>query len=79
MSTMPDAKYWLYEDPEVLNTGKNVVRYYPKADRLVVHLPDYQLKGTGEQKIGKGVGLNLSALRDHPEVTKRLLEILGDL
>lgn len=74
------AKYWLYEEPEVLKTGKNVIRYYPKAERLVVHLPDY-IKADfygGEVKPGKGVGLQLVSLSEDQEVLKRIIDILSE-
>ena len=72
-------KFWLYEDPEVMQTGRNTLRYYPKAQRLVVHLPDYQDQKTGEIKPGKGTGLNLEALEESPDVLDRVLSILSGL
>ncbi len=73
------AKYWLLEEPEVMQTGKNTIRYYAKAQRLVVHLSDYHDARTGELKPGKGTGLNLAALAESPKVLDRVLEILSGL
>jgi len=73
------AKYWLLEDPEIMETGKNVLRYYPKAQRLVIHLPDYQIAYGGQKRVGKGVGLNLEALAESPDVLDRVLEILNGI
>ncbi len=57
------ASVSLLEEPEVLETSKNVVRYYPKHGKLVFHLPDYYSPRTCSMHIGKGVGLDLTALR----------------
>lgn len=73
------AKFWLLEDPEVMETGRNTLRYYPKAQRLVIHLPDYQDRRTGATMPGKGCGLNLEALAEAPEVLDRFIEILSGL
>ena len=73
------AKYWLLEEPEVLETGKNTLRYYPKAKRLSVQLPDYYKPMTGERLPGRGTGLNLAALAAVPEVLDRVIEILTSL
>ena len=73
------AHFWELEDPEVMQTGRNALRYYPKAQRLVVHLSDYHDARTGELKPGKGTGLNLAALAESPEVLERVLEILSGL
>ena len=70
---MDSTKFWLQEDPELLTTDKNAFRYYPKAGRLVVHLPDYDRGGSPH--VGKGVGIQLGALT--PEVCERLIEILA--
>lgn len=72
------SKYWLIESPEVLETAKNVIRYYPKHGKLAVHLPDYCTRDC-KTHIGKGVGLNLDALQDEPEVLHRLIAILQEI
>lgn len=72
------AKYWELEEPEVMQTGKNTIRYYPKAQRLVVHLPDYY-NFKGEVRMGKGLGINLAALAESPEALDRVIEILSAL
>ena len=73
------AKFWLLEKPEVMETGKNTLRYYPKAQRLVIHLPDYQDRRSGDMMPGKGCGLNLEALAESPEVLDRVIDILSGL
>ena len=72
------AHFWELEEPEVMQTGKNTIRYYPKAQRLVVHLPDYY-NFKGEVRIGKGVGINLTALAESPDVLGHVIEILSGL
>ena len=79
VSNNQNAHFWELEEPEVMQTGKNTFRYYPKAQRLVVHLSDYHDARTGELKPGKGTGLNLAALAESPEVLDRVLEILSSL
>ena len=56
--------FWEVEDPEIMDTGRNVLRYYPEAQRLVIHLPDWENYKTGKLCPGKGVGLNLYALAE---------------
>ena len=63
----------------MLETSKNVVRYYPKHGKLVFHLPDYYSPRTCSMHIGKGVGLDLTALDDNPDVLHRLIEILQQI
>lgn len=70
------AKYWEMETPEVMQTGFNTLRYYPQAQRLVVHLKDYWSDKDGGFRMGKGTGLDLASLRRKPDVLKRLIEIL---
>lgn len=72
------AKFWLFEEPKVFRTEKNVFRYYPKARKLVCHLPDYQRRD-GTVHTGKGVGVNLGALAKSPEATFALLQIITDI
>lgn len=73
------AHFWESEEPEVMKTGRNVIRYYPGAQRVVIHLPDWENYKTGQLCPGKGVGLNLAALADEPEALDRLIEILSSL
>lgn len=74
-----DAKFWKYETPEELRTGKNTFRYYPKAGRLVAHLPNYFSDRDDAWKMGKGTSINLESLKARPEVIDRLVEILESL
>lgn len=71
--------FWEVEDPEIMDTGRNVLRYYPEAQRLVIHLPDWENYKTGKLCPGKGVGLNLYALAESPDICERVIEILQGL
>lgn len=73
------AHFWEVEEPEIMRTGRNVIRYYPEAERLVFHLPDWENYKTGETLPGKGVGINLEALAEEPEVCERLIDIFSGL
>lgn len=73
------AHFWEVEQPEIMDTGRNVIRYYPEAQRIVVHLPNWENYKTGEILPGKGVGLNLYALAESPDICERLIEILEGL
>lgn len=72
------AKFWLYEKPEVFTTGRNCFRYYPKAERLSIHLPDY-IDRDGIQRCGKGTSINLASLADEPEVLQKIIDIFNGL
>lgn len=82
---MRDARYWLYEEPIIYDTGKNAIRYYPKAGKIQFALPDYieaktfYGKLTETRKPGKLAALDLDALREDPETLKWLLGIFQGL
>lgn len=73
------AHYWELEEPEVITTDTNVIRYYPNAKRLVVHISDYFDTRVREVRPGKGVGLQLEALARQPDDVRRLIKILQSL
>lgn len=58
---MVGARYWLDETPMEIRTEKNVLRYFPKARRLQVALPDWTNED-GETRPGKMVTLDVAAL-----------------
>ena len=73
------AKFWELEQPEIMETRFNTLRYYPKAQRLVVHLRDYWSERDGCCRMGKGTGLDLAALSNRPDTIDRLIEILQSI
>ena len=73
------AKFWELEQPEIMETRFNTLRYDPKAQRFVVHLRDYWSERDGCYRMGKGTGLDLAALHNKPDVIDRLIEILQSI
>lgn len=55
------TRYWLDESPVEIRTEKNVLRYFPKARRLQVALPDWTNED-GQSRPGKMVTLDVAAL-----------------
>lgn len=68
-----DAAYWLWDEPEIMETKKNEIHYYPHAGRLVIRLPQYN------SKLGALTSLNLKYLAKAPDVLDRLIDILTAL
>lgn len=71
--------FWEDEKPKVIISARNTFRYYPKAQKLAVCLPDYQDRKTGETKIGKTTVVDLDALKRAPQALDGLIQILRDL
>ena len=76
-------KYWLYEEPEVIETGKNAIRYYKKFGKIQIALPDYVNVCTNSQgeKIerkmpGKSAALDLVSLAEDQDTLLWLIDIL---
>ena len=73
--------YWQTETPIVAASAKNVLRWFPKAGRLQVSLPDWT-GGNGKTNPGKTVTLNVEALRESGdlEAARRIFrEVLASL
>jgi len=62
-------RYWEIEDPEVIDTGVNILRLFPKAGKLQVSQPNWVDKD-GTEKVGKTVTLDLQALYETIESDK---------
>ena len=63
---METPKYWQEEPGKIIDTGKNVLEYYPRAMKLSVAKPSWT-NAMGEVKHGKTVVLDLSAVKNNPE------------
>ena len=63
---METPRYWQEEPGKIIDTGKNVLEYYPRAMKLSIAKPSWK-NARGEEKRGKTVVLDLSAVRDNPE------------
>ena len=69
--------YWEKEQPVIVDTGKNVLRFFEKAGRLQISMPNWMTK-EGEVKPGKTVTINVDALRETPDALNMLRKISGD-
>ena len=63
---METPKYWQEEPGKIIDTGKNVLEYYPRAMKLSVAKPSWT-NAMGEVKRGKTVVLDLAAVKNNPE------------
>ena len=71
--------YWKDETPIIINTGKNVLKYFKEAEKLQVCMP-YWLNGEGEEKQGKTVALNIAALYgSNVKTLKNARDIFADI
>lgn len=87
MQQRTDRRYWLYETPEIFETGRNAIRYFKKAGKIQIAAPDYVeahksfFDGEMEEvrKPGKLCALDLFALSEDPETLRWLIGILKSL
>ncbi len=75
--TMPRNEYWNEETPMIADTGKNVLRYFPKAGRLQISNPQWEKDG--KQMQGKTVTLNVTAAADNAEAVRLLKAMMKDI
>ena len=68
------GKYWEEEEAKVVDTGKNVLRWYEKADKLQVSMPNW-----GEGKQGKTVTLDLCAVAECEEAVALLRQLIDGM
>ncbi|MDR1874191.1 MAG: hypothetical protein LBQ90_04150 [Synergistaceae bacterium] len=74
---MYTGKYWEDEQAQIVDTGKNVMRFFPKAEKLQVSMP-YWTDKDGTQKPGKTITLDVKAIRETPEAVELLKQILAE-
>lgn len=67
--------YWNNEQPVVIDTGSNVLRYYKEAEKLQVSLPSW-IDREGELRQGKTVAIDVVALKGSAKAVDLLKEIL---
>ncbi|MDL2220604.1 hypothetical protein LJC55_02950 [Eubacteriales bacterium OttesenSCG-928-N14] len=68
--------YWKEETPQVIDTGRNVLRYYKQAKRLQVAYPNW-IDNDGNSKPGKTVTIDLEAVYETKEAIAVFEEIGG--
>ena len=73
---MASNRYWERETPLVCETTKNTLRWFSEAGRLQVSAALWEDKTTGEQRPGKMVSLNVTALAGNAEAVRILTEVL---
>ena len=77
-TTMETPRYWQEEPGKVIDTGKNVLEYYPKAGKLSIAKPSWT-NAVGEVKRGKTVVLDLAAVKANPEAVAMFRRIADRL
>ena len=74
---MASNRYWERETPLICETTKNTLRWFSEAGRLQISSARWEDKTTGEQRPGKMVSLNVTALAGNAEAVRILTEVLG--
>lgn len=73
---MANNRYWEREAPRVCETTKNTLCWFSEAGRLQISAAPWEDKTTGEQRPGKMVSLNVTALAGNAEAVRILTEVL---
>lgn len=68
-------RYWESEGPLVVQSKKNVLRYFRQAQKLQVSLPQWP-DAEGQVRQGKTVTLDLKALAENQEAVDLLQDIV---
>ena len=74
-----EQNYWETEEPVEVDTGKNVLRYFPVARKLHISKLGWTDKKTGESKMGKTVALDLDAVASTPSAVALLEKVVKTL
>ena len=74
-----EQSYWETENPVEVDTGKNVLRYFPEARKLHISKNGWTDKKTGEHKMGKTVALDLDAIASTPAAVSLLETVVKNL
>ena len=74
-----EQSYWETENPVEVDTGKNVLRYFPEARKLHISKLGWTDKKTGEHKRGKTVALDLDAVASTPAAISLLETVVKNL
>ena len=69
-------KYWENEQPITADTGHNTFKYFQKAGKLQVSMPNWT-NGDGEEKRGKTITIDTIALRNNPEALSLFKQMVG--
>ena len=74
-----EQSYWETEKPVEVDTGKNILRYFPEARKLHISKNGWTDKKTGETKMGKTVALDLDAIASTPAAVSLLETVVKNL
>lgn len=74
-----EQSYWETEKPAEVDTGKNILRYFPEARKLHISKLGWTDKKTGERKMGKTVALDLDAVAETPAAVSLLETVVKSL
>lgn len=74
-----EQSYWETEEPMEVDTGKNILRYFPEARKLHISKLGWTDKKTGEHKMGKTVALDLDAVASTPAAISILKQVVKSL
>ena len=74
-----EQSYWETENPVEVDTGKNILRYFPEARKLHISKLGWTDKKTGEHKMGKTVALDLDAVASTPAAISILKQVVKSL
>ena len=72
------SNYWEAEKPQTADTGRNVLRWFQKAGKLQVAMPNWKDKD-GQQKPGKTVTLDLEAVQLNPGAVDILRRVVAEM
>jgi hypothetical protein len=68
-------KYWETETPVVVDTGKNILKYFAAACKLQISMPNWT-NADGETKPGKTITVDVTALTEKAEALDILQQII---
>jgi hypothetical protein len=71
------GKYWETEKPQMIQTPRNLVKYYKEAGRLQVSIL-YKDSQTGEPRQGKTATLDAEDCAINPEILDILQKFIDD-
>jgi len=68
------VKYWENEQPTIVNTGRNILKYFKESGKLQICQPNWA-DDKGQEKQGKTVTLDIAALHNTPEAMEIIKQI----
>lgn len=69
-------KYWEQEQPIIVDTGRNVLRFFKEAGKLQISHPNWT-DDKGQERQGKTVTLDVGAVQETPEAAEIIQQIIA--